>query len=190
MGVGMPHDGRWIGERLVFTTTNGYLVFIDDQQTSVDLSELTPGMQQLGWCRGVSADPRCDDRIFVAFTTLRRSRFKEFGYWIKWRQQLPHSRIAHYDLAKRELIATWELPAVRRFGEPKAPAPGAAAAPGAPPLRRPPASSTSRSNRSRWDSTSSDPSRPTRHRHPVRLKCFNTWPCRVDFLAGVLSYVR
>ena len=29
MRVGMPHDGRWIGERLVFTTTNGHLVFAE-----------------------------------------------------------------------------------------------------------------------------------------------------------------
>jgi hypothetical protein len=113
MGVGMPHDGRWVGEHLVFTTTNGRVVFADPARCavdrSVDLARLTPGLQQLGWCRGVCADPRHADHFFVAFSTLRRSRWKEFGYWIKRGQALPPGRVALYDLQRGEMRGSWEL---------------------------------------------------------------------------------
>jgi hypothetical protein len=113
MGVGMPHDGRWVGEHLVFTTTNGRVVFADparcEVEQSVDLARLTPGLQQLGWCRGICADPRCEQRLFVGFSTLRRSAWKEFGYWIRWRQALAPSRLALYDLAAGAQVDAWRL---------------------------------------------------------------------------------
>lgn len=113
MEVGMPHDGRPIGDRIVFTTTNGHLVFVDPATMrvarTVDLAPLTPGLDQLGWCRGVCADPRHADRFFVAFSTLRRSRWKEFGYWIKRGHALPPGRVAHYDLDRGTLLTSWEL---------------------------------------------------------------------------------
>jgi hypothetical protein len=113
IGVGMPHDGRWIGEHLAFTTTNGRVVFADparcEVERSVDLVQLTPGLQQLGWCRGICADPRDEQRLFVGFSTLRRSAWKEFGYWIRWRQALPPSRLALYDLAAGRQEAAWPL---------------------------------------------------------------------------------
>ena len=111
--AGMPHDGRWLGEQLVFTTTNGHLVFADPRQgrtlRTVALPALTPGLEQLGWCRGVCGDPRAPDRCFVGFSALRRSRWKEFGYWIRWRHALASSRIALYDLAAGELAGSWEI---------------------------------------------------------------------------------
>ncbi len=113
MEVGMPHDGRRIGERIVFTTTNGHLVFVDPNTMkvarAVDLAPLTPGLEHLGWCRGVCADPRYADRFFVAFTSLRRSRWREFGYWIKRGQARPLSRVALYDLRRGGMLASWEL---------------------------------------------------------------------------------
>lgn len=111
--AGMPHDGRWVGERLVFTTTNGHLVLADPRagriERTVALAGLTPDLEQLGWCRGVAGDPRAPERYFVAFSALRRSRWKEFGYWIRWRHALAPSRIALYDLEARRLAGSWRI---------------------------------------------------------------------------------
>jgi hypothetical protein len=110
IAAGMPHDGRWVGDRLLFTTTNGHLVLAHPErgvERAVDLRALTPGLEQLGWCRGACADPRGEDRFFVAFTSLRRSRWREFGYWIRWGQALPPSRIALYDTAAGALAGSW-----------------------------------------------------------------------------------
>jgi hypothetical protein len=111
--VGMPHDGRREDGRLVFTTTNGHLVLADAARGTVErevaLAPLTPGLEQLGWCRGVCADPRGPERYFVAFSALRRSRWRDFGFWIKWRHGLPPSRIAHYDLAGGSLLNAWTV---------------------------------------------------------------------------------
>jgi hypothetical protein len=113
IAAGMPHDGHWIGDRLVFTTTNGHLVWADPRQRrterSVSLVELTPDLEQLGWCRGVCGDPAAPGCVFVAFSGLRRSRWKEFGYWIRWRHALEPSRIAHYDIEARRLMGSWPI---------------------------------------------------------------------------------
>lgn len=113
LGVGMPHDGRWLGDRLVFTTTDGRLVFADPEAGSVDrvvdLATLSPELARLGWCRGVCADPDDPDRLFVAFTTLRRSRWVELGYRARWGHARPRSRIALYDLAAGRLVESWLL---------------------------------------------------------------------------------
>jgi hypothetical protein len=109
--AGMPHDGRWIDGSLVFTTTNGHLVWVDPRrrriERSVALAPLTPDLEQLGWCRGVCGDPAALGRCFVAFSGLRRSRWKEFGYWIRWRHALAPSRIALYDIEAGVLVASW-----------------------------------------------------------------------------------
>lgn len=112
LGSAMPHDGRWVGDRLLFTATGGSLLFAHPMrgvEEVVDLAPLTPGLDQLGWCRGVCADPRAPGRYFVAFTALRRSRWREFGYWIRWGHALPPSRVALYDLRRGRLIESWGL---------------------------------------------------------------------------------
>ncbi len=110
---GMPHDGRVIDGALVFTTTNGHLEIFDarrpDEGRSVPLTPLTPGLDQLGWCRGVCGDPGALGRYFVAFSALRRSRWKEFGYWIRWRHSLAPSRIALYDVEAERLVDSWPI---------------------------------------------------------------------------------
>ncbi len=112
-GDGMPHDGRWVEGRVLFTTTNGRLVWADPRsgriERSVSLVPLTPGLEQLGWCRGVCEDPRDPGRCFVAFSAVRRSRWREFGYWIRWRQPLVPSRIALYSLEPGRLCESWNV---------------------------------------------------------------------------------
>src|SRR5205823_1671674 len=70
--AGMPHDGRPIRDRLVFTTTNGFLVVVDPGSLEVianhNLKEMWLDVEVLGWCRGVCEDPRDPNRFFVAFS--------------------------------------------------------------------------------------------------------------------------
>ncbi len=113
LGVGMPHDGDWINGKIMFTTTNGHLVeFPDGQQPECrihSLIELTPELDQLGWCRGVCAVPGAEDNYFVMFSALRRSKWKDFGYFIKYGHSMPQSRVAQYDLSAGNLVRTWSL---------------------------------------------------------------------------------
>ncbi len=108
MGVGMPHDGIVLGDKLVFTTTNNHLVMFDvadpSRRTEYNLPEMTPDLNQLGWCRGVARHPGAADRYFVCFSALRRSKWKEFGYWIKHGHMQPRSHLALYDLNERRMV--------------------------------------------------------------------------------------
>lgn len=112
--VGNPHDGTRIGEDLVFTTTNGHVVKRDATGVSPkprvwNLADMTPGLRQLGWCRGVCSDPSDPRRVFVAFTMIRRSKWKEFAFWSKHGHYAAPSRIGLYDLSARRLVASWNL---------------------------------------------------------------------------------
>ena len=71
--------------------------------------ERSPGLEQLGWCRGVCEDPRDPSRVFVAFSSVRRSRWQEFGYWIRWRQPPVHGRVVLYDIEAGRLCASWDV---------------------------------------------------------------------------------
>ena len=115
MGAGMPHDGTWLDGRLVFTTTNGHLVFFDFPEDQAprrqiySLSEMTPDLEQLGWCRGICGVPGQPHRYFVGFSAARRTKWIEFGYWIKHRHQQPPSRVALYDLEARAMVEDWSI---------------------------------------------------------------------------------
>lgn len=113
MEVGMPHDGTWLNDKVVFTTTNGHLIFFDMhngfERSIVNLPAMTPDLEQLGWCRGVCAHPENKDQYFVGFSALRRSKWKDFGYWIKYGHNMPKSHISLYDVAKNERVATWQI---------------------------------------------------------------------------------
>lgn len=110
MGSGQPHDGVFLHGKLVFTTTNGYLVIFEPEngmrRTIHNLTEMTEGVNQLGWCRGVTVEPGNPDRYWVCFSALRRSKWKDFGYWIKYGHHMPRSHIALYDLAERRRVVS------------------------------------------------------------------------------------
>lgn len=111
LGVGMPHDGILMDPDRVFTTTNGHLVLADPDtgeiRERVNLVELTPDLEQLGWCRGVARHPDDRDQFFVAFTKGRRSRWKDVAYRLRHGHYNPPSRVALYDLRRGSLNATW-----------------------------------------------------------------------------------
>lgn len=115
MKVGMPHDGDVIDGKIIFTTTNGHLVFFDVDDKPLpkaqpyNLAEMTPDLDQLGWCRGVCAARDRPECYWVGFSALRRSKWKDFGYWIKHGHQMPQSRIALYNLGESKLEKTWNV---------------------------------------------------------------------------------
>ena len=106
--TGRPHDGRYIGGRLAFTTVNGRVVLVDPGSLRIvanhDLTQMTPGVQVLGWCRGICEDPRDPNRYFVAFSSLRESRWREYGFRIKHGHRRVPSRIVLYDVEQAEVV--------------------------------------------------------------------------------------
>lgn len=110
MGAGMPHDGTVFDNQLVFTITSGQLVFFDLNKEMtrriVDMNPLVPELDQLGWCRGVTRVPDNPDLWIVGFSSLRRSKWKEFGYWIKHGHTQPISRVAIFDLNEGRQLST------------------------------------------------------------------------------------
>ena len=113
MEVGMPHDGIVMGEKLVFTTTNGHLVMFDlannMKREAVHLTNMNPEFKQLGWCRGVCEVPGHPGEYFVMFSALRRSKWKDFGYWIKYQHAMPKSHLGRYDIANGRYISHTEI---------------------------------------------------------------------------------
>jgi hypothetical protein len=106
--AGMPHDGRYIRGRLAFTTVNGFVLLADPDSLEVvashDLSRMTPGIRTLGWCRGVCEDPRDPSRFFVAFSMIRKSRWRDYGFWIKHGHKKMPSRIDLFDVDRGEVV--------------------------------------------------------------------------------------
>jgi hypothetical protein len=106
-----PHDGRWIGDRLAFTTVRGFVVLVDPDSLEVvavhDLAPMTPNIKTLGWCRGLCEDPRDPNRYFVAFSILRFSKWREYGFRVKHGHPKAPSRIALYDIKRKELVESF-----------------------------------------------------------------------------------
>ena len=113
MEVGMPHDGTVVDGSAVFSTTNGHLVFFDQKneasRRAYNLVEMTPGLDSLGWCRGVEKASDPGNHWLVMFSALRRSKWKETAYFFKHGHKMPKSHISQYDLDTRELVRTWQI---------------------------------------------------------------------------------
>jgi hypothetical protein len=106
-----PHDGRYIGGQLALTTVRGFVVLVDPDSLEVvashDLEPMTPGIKTLGWCRGLCEDPRDPKRFFVAFTILRGSPWRDYGFRIKHGHKKMPSRIALYDVERAEMVESF-----------------------------------------------------------------------------------
>jgi PQQ-like domain len=104
LGGEKPHDGVSFGEHLYFTSVDGHLVAVDARTLRIDkvidLNALHAGRSSLlGWCRGIFVvDAR---RVWVGFTRVRKTRFRENLNWIKhaFRETEMPTHIACYDLA-------------------------------------------------------------------------------------------
>lgn len=109
--AGKPHDGRYIRGQLAFTTVNGFVVLVDPESLQVvashDLNAMTPDVKVLGWCRGLCEDPRNANRFFVAFSALRESPWREYGFRVKYGEKKMPSRIALYDVERAEVVKSF-----------------------------------------------------------------------------------
>lgn len=115
VGIERVHDGVVAGDRILFTTVNGWLVVIDrethEARVKVDLNEIYATDRALGWCRGLAV--LADGVVVVGFSRLRPSPIRQNLRWMQHRfgkratkGNLP-SRIAAFDLQQRRLL--WEL---------------------------------------------------------------------------------
>jgi len=108
IGVGKPHDGYLFEGSIYFTTVEGRIVIVDQETLAIthvhDLNKMRPEPRKtLGWCRGLL--PLDERYIWVGFTRVRPTRFKENVVWIK-NGTAPHkpSHLGLYDLQKQSCI--------------------------------------------------------------------------------------
>lgn len=114
IGVQRPHDGVVFGEHVYFTTVDGRIVIANchslQAEHIVDLNEFGEERQTLlGWCRGLL--PLDESRIWVGFTRVRKTKFKENVLWIKhgFRETGKPTHIALYDLAAKRCLREIDL---------------------------------------------------------------------------------
>jgi len=110
--VGNPHDGFVHMDKVYFTTTNGHVVICDALSrrriTDFNLTSIWGMNEPLGWCRGLCA---VEGRLFVSFSRIRATKFREFVSWIKTGLSSPlPSRIVEIDPETGQLIRQVVLP--------------------------------------------------------------------------------
>jgi len=114
IGEFCPHDGVCFEGKVYFTRVDGKVFVFDELRQRldavIDLGEISPKANPLGWCRGLHVVDR--DTLIVTFSRLRRTRFQEKLQWVKFALgvgETPRSepaRVAAYDLTRRRLL--WE----------------------------------------------------------------------------------
>jgi hypothetical protein len=112
IAVQRPHDGLpWRGS-VYFTTVDGHVVIADQKTLQVkkvvDLTSINGSEDQvLGWCRGLLP---IDERfVWVGFTYVRPTKFKENLAWIKSGMvKRKPSHIALYDFERE--VCVQEMP--------------------------------------------------------------------------------
>lgn len=81
----LPHDGLIRDKEVYFTLVDGRVVVANADTLTVDrvfdLKTLDDPNALLGWCRGVL--PLEDQKLWVGFTRVRRTRFQENVRWVK-----------------------------------------------------------------------------------------------------------
>ncbi len=110
------HDGWARGGYLYFTAVDGRLMIVNEATLRVEETLVLAEMEAGGprgssWCRGVL--PMDETRVWVGFTRLRNTRWKEKLRWVKSKiapVTLP-TRLSLYDLARRELLQEIDLEA-------------------------------------------------------------------------------
>ena len=108
------HDGLVIGDSIWFTSVDGKVIEVDrgrlEVKRSVDLNGIDskPGTV-LGWCRGLC--PISDHLVWVGFTRVRKTKFRENLLWVKHRFSNPDvpTHIALYDLESRKCLQEIDL---------------------------------------------------------------------------------
>ncbi len=114
IGVQRPHDGHVVGDWIYFTTVDGHLAVANRHTLQVeeifDLNTIDNQQQLvLGWCRGLAVMEK--DKVWVGFTRIRSTRFKENLLWAKHGFEIRNkpTHIALYDLAKKKCLDEIDL---------------------------------------------------------------------------------
>jgi hypothetical protein len=87
IAVEKPHDGIVDGDRILFTAVDGKIVIVNRRtlrvEKIVDLREIQDHDGQVlpAWCRSLL--PVDDARIWVGFTRIRQTLFRENVRWVK-----------------------------------------------------------------------------------------------------------
>jgi hypothetical protein len=107
------HDGVPFGGSVWFTAVSGQVVEADAATGATrdawDLSALGPTTDPLGWCRGILVE---DERVFVGFSRIRPTEFKQNLAWLRAPLNRPEprpTRVAAYDLRGRRELGSWNL---------------------------------------------------------------------------------
>jgi hypothetical protein len=117
ISVQRPHDGLLCGNKLYFTTVDGKIVIADPLslkvERTVDLQSINGQKALLGWCRGVL--PVDDRKVWVGFTRIRKTEFRENILWVRNVFQPGMSEkpthIALYDLVEERCLEEFDLEA-------------------------------------------------------------------------------
>jgi hypothetical protein len=109
-----PHDGFVCQGRIYFTTVDSTIVIVNQDtmkiEDVVDLKTVdNESRALLGWCRGLL--PLSGTLVWVGFTRVRRTKFKENLNWVKnvfhdWEKP---THIALYDLRARKCLKDIDL---------------------------------------------------------------------------------
>jgi hypothetical protein len=112
-----PHDGVLWGDHLVFTVVDGKLIFANRHTLRVDrivdLRQIQDRNQQVlpAWCRGVL--PVGDSMMWVGFTRIRRTLFRENVRWAKMVLRegtvVKPTHIALFDIAEGVCLKEFDL---------------------------------------------------------------------------------
>jgi hypothetical protein len=115
IAVQSPHDGLIFDERIYFTTVDGRIVIANPRTLQVDdiidLKKINGNGALLGWCRGVL--PLDERRIWVGFTRVRKTKFRENILWVKhiyspgMLEKATH--LALYDIFDRRCLQEFDL---------------------------------------------------------------------------------
>ena len=117
IAVQSPHDGLLNKNKLYFTSVDGRLVIANPHSLQVDeiidLKQIDGQKALLGWCRGLL--PLDDRRVWVGFTRIRKTRFRENVLWVRGVFQNDMSEkpthITLYDLADKQCVQEFDLEA-------------------------------------------------------------------------------
>jgi hypothetical protein len=115
VGGARIHDGHIEGERIYFTSVDGFVVISSLESGRVlemhDLNKIIITDNSLGWCRGIAILD--EDRVLVGFSRLRPSKFKENLRWVKYKAGMREdagpmpTRVVCFNLRTQE--AEWTL---------------------------------------------------------------------------------
>jgi hypothetical protein len=115
IAVQPPHDGLVCGERIYFTSVDGAIVIANTRTLQVeriiDLKRIDGREALLGWCRGLL--PLDESKVWVGFTRIRKTRFRENVLWVKnvfqegMREKPTH--IALYDIVNMRCLQELNL---------------------------------------------------------------------------------